>query len=893
MSVRRAGFVFVLLLATPGCRTPAPAKAPEKRAAVDFTPPTLRPPPGVWPTRGELDLTVLPDQTDFEGTAKYALDVKAEAGVVWLNATELVLDGASFTVQGRVLPAKVIPGNVDFVGLVPAEPLVPGSAEVSVHFRGKLDRTRSRGLYAAQEGAAWYAYTFFEPVDARRAFPCFDVPSAKIPWRLTLRVHPSEVAAANAPMASEKSEGGLKVVRFEESAPLPSYLVAFMVGPFDVIKAGTAGHHGTPLRFIVPKGRGAETAYAQSVTPKIISLLEDYFGMEYPFRKLDVAVVPRFWGTMEHPGLVALGQPLTLIKPAEDSTERREAYANIAIHELAHFWFGDYVTCAWWDDTWLNESLGTWLDLKLTDQLEPAWKLGLRSVQQVSGAMNADSLPGAKRLREPVLAREDIEASFDNDITYSKGASVMEMYERAVGEVKFQSFIRQYLHEHAFGVATSADFVATMRRVLGPEIATSFESFLSQPGAPRITSELDCKDPSHPVLVLTQERYKQLGMEGVADEQWSVPVSYAVYAGGKVARGSPVLHPAQERIPLALAACPKIVNLKQDGRGYFRAAYPKGSVRAELFAPSSPLSLSEKLAMLGDFSGAVRHGDLTRADLLTLIPALARSPDDTLVATTASFFGGAQDDQVPTALRPRWEAFIRKAFGDRFRSLGLKRKADDTPEQRLLRPALFDVLALRGGDVALQREARHQTDTWLENKPAMEPEMRDGMLFVAAVHGDEALLGKLLTALHTEKDPSRRSLLFRLLGLMPPPLDVRVHELLRDPKTDAREAAEAISAGLTNLRTREGTWSFVQEQFDVRAAQTRADDIGQLVLSLGAVFCDPVHEQAMNAFFRPRLKSVDGGPRTLDKAVQTVHVCAAQAPRNRAALEAFFAQGSR
>src|SRR6185503_17342073 len=203
------------------------------------------------------------------------------------------------------------------------------------------------------------------------------------------------------------------------------------VGPFDLVDGGRAGRAGTPIRFVVPRGRGEETRYAGEVTGRIVELLEEFFDMPYPFVKLDVAVVPRFWGTMEHPGLVALGQPLTLIKPAEEGLERRQRYANIAIHELAHYWFGDYVTCRWWNDVWLNESLATWLDGKLTDRLEPAWKFTLgRNGPWTASAMATDAQPGTQAIRLPVTDRNGIQNSFDNDITYSKGAAAFRMLER-------------------------------------------------------------------------------------------------------------------------------------------------------------------------------------------------------------------------------------------------------------------------------------------------------------------------------------------------------------------------------------------------------------------------------------------------------------------------------
>jgi len=120
----------------------------------------------------------------------------------------------------------------------------------------------------------------------------------------------------------------LPTTALAETKPLPSYLVAFVVGPFELLDGGRAGQGATPIRFVVPRGRAGETRYAREVTPRIIVELERFFGSPYPFSKLDVAVVPRFWGTMEHPGIVALGQPLTLIKPTEEGLRRKQSYAR-------------------------------------------------------------------------------------------------------------------------------------------------------------------------------------------------------------------------------------------------------------------------------------------------------------------------------------------------------------------------------------------------------------------------------------------------------------------------------------------------------------------------------------------------------------------------------------
>ncbi|HZX42043.1 MAG TPA: M1 family metallopeptidase, partial [Myxococcaceae bacterium] len=398
---------------------------------VPVPPPALRLPTDVRPTAERISLRLDPRAESFSGTVRIQLAVSAEVPAFWLHAQNLSIRRASLVRDGSEQPVRTAVAAPDLLAIVPPAPLKAGAAELVLEYQGPLDSERSRGLYKVAEGGAPYLYTFFEPVDARRAFPCFDEPSFKIPWELEIAVPPGNGAFANTAEAGRQtSPDGWSTVRFERSRPLPSYLVAFAAGPFDVVPGAPAGHHRTPLRFILPQGHRAELAYAQSILPRIIALLEDATDVPYPYGKLDILVVPRFWGTMEHPGLVALGQPLMLFHSGIEALARQQKGANIAIHELAHYWYGDLVTTAWWDDTWLNESFGSWLDGKVTEEFEPAWRWRRHTLYAREQALEADALPSAKRIRQPVRTREDIEASFDGALTYAKGRTVIGMFER-------------------------------------------------------------------------------------------------------------------------------------------------------------------------------------------------------------------------------------------------------------------------------------------------------------------------------------------------------------------------------------------------------------------------------------------------------------------------------
>ena len=373
-------------------------------------------------------------------------------------------------------------------------PLPPGPVTLRLEFRGTQFTQEDSGIFRQQSGGDWYAFTQFEETDARRAFPCVDEPSAKIPWELTLRVPTTLTAVANTPMVSETpAADGMKDVKFRQTRPLPSYLVAFGVGPFEIKEARPFGKKHVPLRFVVPRGRGAETRYAASVTPRIVGLLEDYFGMAYPYDKLDVLPIPFTvqFGAMENVGLVTFREALVLAPTEQDRVQRRRQYALVAAHEFAHQWFGDLVTAAWWDDIWLNEAFATWMETKIIDRWAPAWGMAAERVEHRNGAAEADALVNSRVIRQPVNSDNDVKNAVDA-ITYSKGAAVLRMFEQWVGPETFRRGIQQYVRTHADGNATAKDFLASISQAAGRDVAPAFNTFLDHPGVPRVQASVRC-----------------------------------------------------------------------------------------------------------------------------------------------------------------------------------------------------------------------------------------------------------------------------------------------------------------------------------------------------------------------------------------------------------------
>ncbi len=856
-------------------------------------PPALRLPPGARPTLYEVDLTVVPTRPRFDGELRVHLELQGRTALLWLNATGLTIEGATASGDGDAVAARVVPGGDDFVGFAFEPPLEAGRVVLAVRYTGTLDDVRSRGIYRVREpDGEWYAYTMFEPLDARRAMPCFDEPGYKVPWRLRLRVDRRHVALANTPVASEQDAGdGMKIVAFAETRPLPSYLVAFVVGPFDVVESGRVGRQGTPLRFVLPRDRAGELRYAREATPRVVELLEDYLGLPYPFEKLDVAVVPRYSGTMEHPGLVAMGQPLTLIQPSEETVSRRQDYANILIHELAHYWFGDLVTHAWWDDIWLNEALATWLDTKLTARLEPSWRYGDWSRRMTSWAMQTDALSTVRRIRQPVESRSDIESSFDGSTTYVKGAAVLAMVEGWVGEAAFRAGLRRYLSAHAWGNATAADLFAALAAESGRDVGASLGSFLDQAGLPLLSASLRC-DARGPRLSIRQERFLAIAGKQIHRQTWKVPVCARWPAPEGAGRTCALVETAQHELPLGTRDCPPWVLLNEGALGYYRVAYDD-SLRDVLMAevgrgPGSLLTGPERVSLLDDVAALAGAGRLPLAAALDVVPSLVQDPDPFVTIAAVNMIGLLHPSRLPDALRPRLARALRALLGKRAASLGWAPGADP-PEVRLLRERLVPLVATLGEDEALRAQARELALAWLADRGAVDADLAVGLLVAAAAAGDRSLYERVREQALGSKDRlDQVKLCFALGSFADPRLANDALSLILRTDIDIRESQAVLWAALQNRQARDAAWSFAREHFDAIAARLTGSEASGLLASLVSSSCDEARREEAAAFFGPRAARIDGGALALANALERADTCIAERRRDAAAVESFL-----
>jgi alanyl aminopeptidase len=855
---------------------PAPPRAAEAPPAPALDPPqpTLRLPRNFVPTGYRVRLAIDPATDGFTGAIEIDGDVRERSRGLWLHGRGLTVSAAKITRAGTSIPVDVAAVGDDLLSLHPAAPLDPGRITIALDYRGAFDLAEGLGAYKKTFDDASYVETQFESIFARRVFPCLDEPDSKVPWQLTLDVPKDLVAVANTAQAGETAlDAHTRRVVFAPTKPLPSYLIAFGVGPYDLVDAGKT-RSGTPIRVIALKGRAGEARWAAETTARIVQLLEDYFGTPYPYDKLDQLARPTLLGgAMENAGLITYGNRLILRDPAQITAGERLAWVSVAAHELAHQWFGDLVTTAWWDDIWLNEGFASWLGGKIVAQFDPAWRGDLLDTGGRETALAADSVVSARRVRQPIRNAGDIFQAFDG-ITYQKGANILAMFERAIGPEKFRDGVRAYLAAHRFGNATSADFVAAISAVAGRDVAPAFGSFLDQAGAPVVRTELRCPPGLPPTLVLSQRRYVLPGSPAPPEgTPWRIPVCVAFDNGGHGgARGEACteLTTATAELPLETKACPAWLFGNAGGRGYYRTSQAEAGLVALRDRGWAQLSPAERMVAFGDVSAFAATGEVDVGIELSFVPKLLAEHHRIAVNAAVDAAWRARRWLAADKL-PRLDAWIRKTFGPAARALSWQARARDDVDAERSRAALVSLVAW-SGDAPLRAQAVALARTWRTLGSAI----RNPVLAVAA-DADAATFDRLLAAVTVETNPELRNDVLRALSQVSDPARLRtVLALTFDKRIEQREARALVTAGRSLAQARLVD-AYFREHLDELLA--RFPDTGNgAATSLALAFlrgCDASRRDDAQAFVQLHFGKLTGADRVIARGLEGLDQCIA------------------
>jgi alanyl aminopeptidase len=863
----------------------ASAAAPTAFAAP--TPPLMQLDETVKPLAYDAELTLLPERDKFDGRILIDIDITKAQDFFWINAYRIDIKRATLTIGNQLLVASAVAGNDQFIGLQFDSVLPTGKGRLAIDYSGQVSATETRGLFRQKEGGDWYLFSQFEPMSARRAFPSFDQPNWKTPWTLALTVRREHVAVSNSPVLGEENVGAdMKRIRFAPTPPLPTYLVALGVGPFDVVDGGTAGMNRIPLRYITPRGHGSEVAYAAKVTPQLLSLLEEYFGRPYPYAKLDSMVIPVTvaFGAMENAGLITYRSGLLLSAPEKENDRFRQRYASVGAHEIAHQWFGDLVTMHWWTDIWLNESFATWMARKTVAKFSPQWDVKSRREYERQHAMHVDRLSSTRQVRQAVNKPDDLANAFDG-ITYDKGGAVLTMFESLLGEAAFRDGVRRYLNRHAFGNASAEDFFAALSES-DPALAKGFSSFVEQPGVPQVSVAMSCK--GKPTLNLEQRRFMPIGAsEASKAQRWIIPVCVR-YAGQKSDQPfCTILREAKASVALPEAKrCPAWLLPNPAGVGYFLPVLESGLL-ARL--RKAPLKSDEVVSLLSDLSMLASSAEFSQAQALDLAAKYANDPRPEVASAAVALAARVQEqsfDAVGLSQRQQW---VRRHFSGRAKVLGWIPRENESDMTAKLRIALLPLAANLGADPELRAQARELALKWLGGKDAPKiGAMLAPLLNAAAFSGDQAVFDAMLEAAAASRDNGERQEIFRAFGAFTDPaLRNKGFGLVMTDRFDARESVAALDHAAEKPQSASALWQFMPANYAALLARL-PEEYASITWKWGAMLCTADDRKTFNDAYQARQVKYPGAARNMAQSLETVDICLLNRSRQEAGLKRFF-----
>ncbi len=847
-------------------------------------PPLERLPEWAVPQSYALDLHVDPSESGFDGTTDIKVNLKKASDHVWLHGRDLKVADVTVTdAKGKVHQAKYVEAapkagvvRVDFGTELPAQ-------EIKLHFKFHAPyNQRLEGLYKVVSGGEPYVMTQMEPISARFAFPSFDEPGFKTPYDITLTIPEADKGFANTGITKKVDNGdGWKTLTFATTQPLPSYLVAYAVGPWSVnagpdIKPDKYRSEPVKLRGVAAKGKAKYMDWILDQTPAIIHFMENYYAFGYPFGKLDLAAVPDFSaGAMENPGFVTFRDFLLQLKP--DSAQRyvRGAF-NVTAHELAHMWTGDTVTTDWWNDLWLNESFATWMQQKVAMKLHPEYRTDLARIQGGQGAMANDSLVSARMIRQPITGNGDIQTAFDG-ITYQKGAAVLGMFENYVGEDTFRDGMRAYIQKYKHANANANDLIDSIAKAAGKgeRFKKAFASFLNQSGVPEVTTRLDCSG-EHPVLHLTQKRYLPLGSKGDPNRIWGIPVCVRSDHGTQCE----MLDQPEGSMTLEGGQCPAWYMPNADGNGYYRFGMADADLE-KLGKHLDELNDGEQLAYADAMDAAFHRGEIDAGQALAGMSSMAASKTVDVALAPLGTFRWIWSHQAETdAQKARLADMVKQAYLPRLEKLGYERRKGESGDDTQMRSTLASLLGLtvklpevrkallKQGDAVLKKNADGDLDFDAANSDLLGAALGAEV----QVHG-KPVIDTLMQQLSHVTNPAWRNAMLEGLGQARGEQAERVRDFGLTKDVKVGEMGRLMFVDRHDAASRTASWNWFVKHYDKVVDRTGTFGTGYLPRMGGG--CSTAEAERTRTFFTPRLGDLPGADRGLAQTTESTLLCAA------------------
>ncbi|HEU5436751.1 MAG TPA: M1 family metallopeptidase [Telluria sp.] len=854
---------------------PAHAEAPFNFRA---TPGKL--PKDVVPVQYAAQLTPNLADNTFLGAETVEIDVRAATSTITLNAVNIEIDSATLAGKpiGELKLAPRYDKEQETVSFQLDKPLAPGRYVLALKVRGMINR-EARGMFhmAYKVGAVdkKMLATTMEPTDARRLLPSWDEPSFRATFKLTVDLPAHFKAYSNTPIEKqEKLESGLQRTWFGVTPKMPSYLVVLVAGDLERL---SGKQDGVDLGIVTTEGKLASAAYPMAVTKDVLHYYNNYFGVPYPLAKLDQIAIPGgFNGAMENWGGIVYNESALLVDPKTSPDNVKQLTFSVNAHEVAHQWFGNLVTMAWWDNLWLNEGFASWMAAKATNHFHPEWRPYLDGQVEREGVLNLDARKSTHPIQTPVVTEAQAANAFDA-ITYGKGEAFLRMLEAYLGEEPFRKGIRAYMAKHKYSNTTSADLWAALEAASGKPVEKLASDWTTQPGFPVIKVSQVCKDGKREVT-LSQEQFR-LDEPALEKRLWNVPVQV-----GKV-DGKSAYTLLSTPSTTVTQSCDGVLVVDPGSVGFYRVQYDQASFDA-LAGQVTKLPDATRLKLQADAWGMVMADRMPLSAYFKLVGKYDKENRGAVWGSILANLATLDALAAGTPERERIRKFTISLVRPKFDSLGWEERNGEPVDERQLRAQMAATLA-RMGDAAVIAEAKLRFERYLKQPASISPSMIDFVLNTAGRTADAATVDTLIArARATESNEERNRIARALVRVSDPAQSARVLELALSASLPPQITTTIVPAVAGNEHV-DQAWQFAVAHRDLLMKDQDAVGRDRAFAGIVASSTDPRDAERMEAYVRQQFG--DDAYREAQRVGNGVRIRAAQKarllPQVRAALQ--------
>jgi aminopeptidase N len=622
---------------------------------------------------------------------------------------------------------------------------------------------------------------------------------------------------------------------------MASYLVVLVSGELESLEDSL---NGVQLRVLTTEGKKEQGRYALDSAKKILGYYNDYFGVKFPLPKLDQIAVPGgFGGAMENWGGIVYNESVLLFDPKNSPLRTRQAVFAVMAHEMAHQWFGDLVTTAWWDNLWLNEGFASWMGTKCTDHFNPEWQTWLEAGAEKSGVMRRDSLRTTHPILQPVTDESQANDAFD-DITYVKGQSFLRMLENYLSEGAFREGLRIYMAKHRYSSATTADLWAALDKASGKPVSALSAGWTEQPGLPVISVSSDCKD-GKALVRLEQERFTVQEPQA-KPLQWMVPVALA-----------DISQPGSARVELlegksktvTFPNCDGVVKANFGDAGYYRVSYPPALLQ-KLAIRMSSLPPEDRLNMLGDAWAMVQAQRASATNYLDLVAALRGEKTAAIWQDVLGRLGYIDWLERGRPERVAYRVRMLELVRPQLERLGWEPQPNEPAPDTLLRSSVISALG-NFGDKEVIASARERFRKFLEHPDSLAPNLRPCVINIVGRYSDRETYDQLhKLALAAKSTEERRRYYSAMAAALDPSLAELTLPISLTDETVPQEAIWLVTGVAHAGEQPDLAWKFAREHMSQLLARTEEFGRNMYVPAIMSAFADAAHADELEQYVR-------------------------------------------